>query len=54
MRRSTMPGQRLTFHSGPESRHGLRVRASYDRMFGRWLHSDLDEHENSSDDRKAA
>ena len=36
-RPSGIAGQRA-FRSGPSGRHALRVRESYDRMFGRWLH----------------
>jgi hypothetical protein len=40
VRRSRAPLQQATFRSSYRSRHALRVRESYDRMFGRWLNSE--------------
>lgn len=36
--RNAGPGNRLIFRGASGGRHALRVRESYDRMFGRWLH----------------
>ncbi len=50
-RHSKIPGQQITFQPGTHSRHALRVRESYDRMFGQWLRSKAS---SSDKDRRAA
>ena len=49
-----IPGQRTVFRSTSSSRHALRVRESYDRMFGRWLHTPASAPETPPSDQKAA
>ena len=47
--------QRVRFRANTyDRRAALRVRASYDRMFGRWLHAEQPTDEKSPDDQRAA
>jgi hypothetical protein len=53
-RQTRFSSQRATFRSAAYDRHALRVRASYDRMVGRWIHANPPADENSSNDQRAA
>lgn len=53
-RQSRLPAQRVTYRSAAYGRHALRVRESYGRMFGRWLHAEAPVDENPPKDQRAA
>ena len=53
-RPSRMVGRRAAFPSANSGRHALRVRESYDRMFGRWLHVPAPAPKNVTQSDKAA
>lgn len=53
-RQARFYNQRMRFRSGAYHRHGRPVRASYDRMFGRWLHPEPPADEEPPDDQRAA
>jgi hypothetical protein len=53
-RQTRFSNQGVRFRSAAYDRHALRVRASYDRMVGRWLHTEPLPEENSPDDQRAA